>query len=137
MMARGAAQYTRVNTESGVENASPHKLIQMLIDGALARLNVARGMMQQRQLAAKGENISRAISIIGGLQASLNMEAGGEIAENLFALYDYMTRRLFEANKNNDIEAVEEVIGLMKQIKEGWDGIEEQARQLPQAATAP
>ncbi len=137
MMARGAAQYSKVNTHSGVDNASPHKLIQMLMDGALTRLHVARGMMQQRQLAAKGENISRAISIIGGLQASLNMEAGGEIAQNLFSLYDYMTRRLFEANKNNDIQAVEEVIALMKQVKEGWDGIEEWASRHSQASTAP
>lgn len=129
-MIHGAKKYAQVNTQSGIENASPHRLIQMLIDGALERLNMAKGHTLQNNVAGKGENISRAISIIGGLQASLDLERGGTLAENLDALYDYMIRCLFEANRDNNIERIDEVIGLMKQIKEGWDGIAEQAKEL-------
>ena len=129
-MMNGARKYAQINTQSGVENASPHRLIQMLIDGGLERLHMAKGFAQQNNVTGRGENISRAISIIGGLQASLNLEQGGELADNLYNLYDYMIRRLFEANRDNDLQGIDEVIGLMKQIKEGWDGIADQAKEL-------
>jgi flagellar secretion chaperone FliS len=122
-----AKQYARIGTTSETESADPHRLIQMLIDGALAKLIVAKAMMERRDAAKKGENVSWAISIIGGLQASLDMQKGGEIAQTLNALYDYMTVKLAQANATNDVSGLEEVIHLMKTIKEGWDGIRPQA----------
>lgn len=123
---RGAAAYANVSVHSGVNSASPHRLVQMLIDGALDRIATAKGCLQRGQVAAKGQQISTAISIVGGLRASLDMDAGQEIARNLHELYTYMERRLFEANLKNDPEILDEVSGLIRQIKEAWDAIANQ-----------
>lgn len=116
-------QYSRVGVSSAIEDASPHRLIQMLMDGALARISAAMGHMERGRVAEKGESIGLAISIIGGLQASLNREAGGEVASNLDRLYDYMARRLMEANVRSDMALLEEVRRLLLTIKTAWDGI--------------
>lgn len=118
-----AQQYGTMAAVGGVEAASPHRLIQMLMEGALGKLAYARGHLLQGNVAEKGTNISWAISIIDGLRASLDMEAGGEIARNLNDLYDYMERRLLEANLRNDLKVLDEVMALLRQIKEGWDAI--------------
>ena len=116
-------QYRQVSVHSGIMDASPHRLIQMLMEGALEKIALAKGNMANREIASKGENISKAIAIIGGLQSSLNKEAGGEIAENLGNLYDYMSHRLVIANLRNDESILDEIAGLMVEIKMGWDGI--------------
>ena len=116
-------QYRQVKTGVGVEGASPHRLIQMLFEGALERLASAKGHLQRGEIALKGEQIGKAIGIIGGLRESLNEEAGGEIARNLGALYDYMERRLFQANLTSDPALLDEVSGLLRELKAGWDGI--------------
>jgi flagellar protein FliS len=119
----GAAQYRKVGVHSHVENASPHKLILMLLDGALAKIRLAKGLMEQRQNAAKGEQIGWALSIIEGLKGSLDLAGGGEIAANLDALYDYAMRRLVEANLDNNPETLDEVARLLSEVRAGWDGI--------------
>ena len=91
-------QYQSVNTQAQAVDASPHRLIQMLMEGGLTRLAQARGAIERGQLAQKGELIGKAIAIIGGLRDGLNFEQGGEIASNLDALYEYMVSRLLEAN---------------------------------------
>jgi len=116
-------QYQQVSVHSGIMDASPHRLVQMLMEGALEKIALAKGNMANREIASKGENISKAIAIIGGLQSSLNKEAGGEIAENLGNLYDYMSHRLVIANLRNDESILDEVASLMVEIKTGWDGI--------------
>ncbi len=121
--ANGAHQYKKVGAQSGVASASPHRLIQMLLEGALEKINLAKGYMQRGEIALKGNHISWAISIIDGLRMSLDQEAGGEIAGNLDALYDYMGRRLAEANMTNDPALLEEVSGLLIEIKSAWDEI--------------
>jgi flagellar protein FliS len=103
--------------------ASPHRLVQMLMEGALEQIAVAKEGIARNEMALKSHSISRTINIIGGLQGSLNKEAGGEIAENLDNLYDYMTRRLLAANAQNDQSILDEVTGLMLQIKMGWDAM--------------
>ena len=123
MLNKGLAQYQQVNTQCGVEDASPHRLIQMLMEGVLQRLAEAKGAMQRQRLADKGEAIGKAITIIAGLNDSLNKDIGGEMVANLDNLYDYMQRRLLEANVENDEHIVDEVVSLMKTIKSGWDGI--------------
>lgn len=115
--------YKRVGVASAVEGASPHRLVQMLLDGAIARVVAADGCVSRGETARKGENIGMAISILDGLRGSLDMEAGGEIASNLDALYEYMARRLLEANIQNDRQLLEEVSGLLRQIKHAWDAI--------------
>lgn len=116
-------QYQTVNTQAQLSDASPHRLIQMLMEGGLSRLAQARGAMQHGQVAAKGELISKAIGIIGGLREGLNLQSGGEIAANLDRLYEYMIARLVEANLSNDVTLIDEVAGLLRNVKSGWDAI--------------
>lgn len=116
-------QYQSVNTQAQAIEADPHRLIQMLLEGGLTRLAQARGAMQRDQVAEKGELISKAIGIVGGLRQALDMEKGGEIADNLDRLYEYMTTRLMEANLKNDPAIVEEVSELLREVKTGWDAI--------------
>lgn len=116
-------QYQTVNTQTQLTDADPHRLIQMLMDGGLSRLAQAKGAMQYGQLAAKGELIGKAIGIIGGLRAGLNFEQGGEIAVNLDRLYEYMMSRLVKANRDNDVALIDEVAGLLRNVKSGWDAI--------------
>ncbi|WP_394558663.1 flagellar export chaperone FliS [Aquipseudomonas alcaligenes] len=116
-------QYQSVNTHAQVGDASPHRLIQMLMEGGMSRLAQARGAMQHGQVAAKGELISKAIGIIGGLREALDLKRGGEVAANLDRLYEYMVARLVEANLSNDAALVDEVAGLLRNVKSGWDAI--------------
>ncbi len=116
-------QYQQVSIHSGIMDASPHRLIQMLMEGALEKIALAKGNMAYHKIVNKGENIGKAIAIIGGLQAALNRESGGEIAENLSNLYNYMQLRLVVASLHNDESILDEVASLMMEIKMGWDGI--------------
>lgn len=116
-------QYQAVNTHVQAVDASPHRLIQMLMEGGLTRIAQARGAMERQQTAMKGELIGKAIAIIGGLRAGLNLELGGELAANLDRLYEYMANRLLEANVQNDMAPLDEVAGLLRNVKSGWDVI--------------
>jgi flagellar secretion chaperone FliS len=118
-------QYKQVSVHSGIMDASPHRLIQMLMEGALEKIALAKGSMANKNIVSKGENISKAIEIIGGLQSSLNKDAGGELAANLGNLYEYMTRRLVDSNLRNEPRILDEVAGLMAEIKMGWDNMPE------------
>ena len=118
-----ARLYSSVKVQS-VDTASPHRVIQMLLEGALSRVAEAQGRMQRAEVAEKSRLISSAISIIEGLRANLDMEQGGELATRLAALYEYMQARLLESNVKNDPEILEEVQGLIARIKSGWDAIE-------------
>jgi flagellar protein FliS len=124
-------QYKQVNAHSMVESASPHRLIQMLMGGALEKISIARAHMLDGKIGPKAEHITWSISIIDGLRVSLDKNKGGEIAQNLEDLYDYMTRRLVEANLHNDPAILDEVSGLLSQIKEAWDAIAPEANKVP------
>lgn len=119
-------EYARLGLRTDIESASPHRLILLLLDGAIDKVRVARLAMQRRQIAEKGANVSWAISIIDGLRASLNIEQGGELAERLDMLYDYMTRTLAEANLRDEVGKLDEVERLLNEIRAGWKGIEDQ-----------
>ena len=116
-------QYRQINTQSAIEQASPHRLVQMLMEGAIQRLAEAKGALARRSVAEKGEAIGKAISIIGGLRDSLKHEVQGDLPSKLDGLYVYMTQRLMKANLYNDAQGVDEVLRLMKTLKEGWDAI--------------
>jgi flagellar protein FliS len=122
-------QYSQNAVRTGIESASPHRLIQMLLEGALGKIAAAKGHMERGEIQPKGEQIGSAISIIEGLKSSLDKDRGGEIAQNLDDLYIYMERRLIEANRGNDTSLLDEVSDLLRQIKEAWDAI---ADQVPQ-----
>ena len=116
-------QYQSVNNQAQAIEASPHRLIQMLMEGGLTRLAQARGAMERNQTALKGELVSKSIAIVGGLRQALDVKQGGELAVNLDNLYAYMTTRLMEANIKNDPAILEEVADLLREVKTGWDAI--------------
>ena len=126
--ASGTKAYAQISVESGVMSASPHQLIEMLFDGANSALVRARLFLEQGDITAKGEALSKAINIIdNGLKAGLDQENGGEISDHLSSLYDYMIRRLLLANLRNDSQAIEEVEGLLGNIAEAWKQISPKA----------
>lgn len=117
--------YKRADTQAAVD-ADPHRLIEMLYGGLLSRLAKARVACAKRDRSEFGNNISKAIAIIGGLRDSLNPE-GGEIAERLDALYRYSTERLLQASLAFDSQPLEEVSGLIFEIKSAWDEVRQHA----------
>ncbi len=128
----GANAYARVGVETGVSAASPHQLIVMLFDGALMAVSDATSQMKSGNIPAKGQSISKAISIIeSGLRASLDKKAGGAIAGNLDALYEYMCNRLMQANLKNQPGMLDEVRDLLKDLKQSWESIGNPATAAP------
>lgn len=120
-MRKPTAAYEQVGVTTSVEAADPHRLILLLFEGAAAALNSAKFLMQDGDIPGKGAAISKAIDIINnGLNASLNPEQGGELAERLAALYEYMTSRLLWANMKNDRAALDEVSALLGEIHDAW-----------------
>lgn len=120
----GVSAYAKVGMETGVLAASPHKLIVMLYDGALVAIGNALASMRNGQIGEKGKSISKAIMIIdSGLRAALDKKAGGEIAEGLDALYEYMSARLLQANLKNEPEILEEVQRLLTELRDAWNAI--------------
>ena len=116
-------QYKNLDVSTAVESASPHRLIQMLMNRALQSIGLARNMMETEEIAAKGVHIGNAIDVINGLQASLNHKQDAAMSANFDELYGYMTRRLLEANLQNDKSILDEVDYLLREIKEAWDAI--------------
>ena len=118
------AAYEQVGIASDVASADPHRLILLLFEGAAAALKNAAFAMEQGDIPAKGKAISKAISIINdGLLASLDVKAGGELAERLYSLYEYMVSRLLWANLKNDRVVLEEVARLLEEIHSAWRAI--------------
>jgi flagellar secretion chaperone FliS len=115
-------QYQQVGVQAAIADATPHRLILLLMQGALEKIATAKGYTL-RGNSEKGSLISEAISILDGLRESLNFEVGGEIAENLELIYDYCQRRLLEANIKNDPVMLDEVYGLLREIKLAWEAI--------------
>lgn len=118
--------YQQVNAQTGIVDADPHRLIQMLLDGAVDRIAQAKGALYSGDTAAMGEALGKALGIISGLQGCLDREQGGEIAANLDRLYDYMSLRLMDVHSGHDAAPLDEVVGLLGTIKSGWDGIRSQ-----------
>ncbi|AVY98553.1 flagellar export chaperone FliS [Enterobacter sp. RHB15-C17] len=120
----GIQAYAQVGVESAVLSASPHQLVVLLFDGALSAMKKAMILIEQGDIPGKGQALSKAINIISnGLQSGINHEVGGELATNLDSLYDYMTRRLLQANLHNDINAINEVVELLNNIADAWKEI--------------
>ena len=130
-----AAQYRAVRSHGLVADASPTRLVQIMFEGILSHLATARGSMQRikdnrplNDVIAKGNAMGKAVALIGQLNGTLDMQRGGQIAENLRALYEYMLNRLTLANATNDVRVVAEVAGLVAEVKSGWDQIVTDAR---------
>ena len=121
MMRSPAETYAKVGVDVAVETSDPHRLVMMLFDAALAAVSMARIHMTANEIPQKGAAISKAIDLItNGLAASLDVEAGGELAERLAALYDYMAQRLLFANLKNSMAALDEVSELLGSLRDAW-----------------
>lgn len=122
--ASAARAYAQVGTQSGVESADPHRLVLMLFDGALESIALARVHLEARRPGPKGEALSRAIQIVErGLKASLDRDAGGELAGTLAELYDYISRQLLLANVQDDVARLAEAGRLLGELREAWSRI--------------
>jgi len=124
-LARNPKQaYASVGIETDIATANPVKLVIMLYDGAILALASARAAIEQGDVPTRGQRISKAIEIISdGLKSSLDHQAGGELADRLAALYDYMCSRLIYANANANVPAIDEVVALLTELKSAWEGI--------------
>ena len=114
-------QYRTVDAYGAAAASDRMQLVLRMLQGALDRIATARGHMERGEQAPKGEALGRAVRMIDGLRSCLDHERGGEIAANLGALYEYMTRRLTEANLRNDTRPLDEVADLLDEIRSGWE----------------
>lgn len=122
------AAYKATAIHGGVAAADPHRLITMLMDGALERIAQARGCIQHGATAEKNRLLHAAVAIIDELRASLDLQRGGTIAANLEDLYDYLCRQLVKANLQNRLETLDEVAHLLAEIRGAWHALPQEAR---------
>ncbi|HWD31085.1 flagellar export chaperone FliS [Pseudomonas caricapapayae] len=120
-------QYQKVNGVAQTSEASPHRLVQMLMQGGLDRIAQAKGAMARNDIAQRGILIGKAIGIVGGLREGLDLENHADSLADLDNLYAYMSKRLVDANVQNDPEILNEVARLLITVKEGWDAIGDQS----------
>ncbi|MFJ4195816.1 flagellar export chaperone FliS [Pseudomonas sp. NPDC089534] len=116
-------QYQKVGSHAQTSEASPHRLVQMLMEGGLSRIAQAKGAIERKDIPAKCTAISKAIGIVSGLREGLDLENSAEALADLDGLYIYMMKRLAEANISSDPRILDEVSGLLTTVKEGWDAI--------------
>ncbi|TDF39432.1 flagellar export chaperone FliS [Alteromonadaceae bacterium M269] len=128
MALKGINAYRKGNLKQDLSQADPHKITLMLMQGALDRMAYAKGSMERKEYEAKSEHVSRATAIIQNLRDTLDLSINEEVTDNLFALYDYMVARLIDANVQNDLKIMDEVISLMLPIKTAWAQIPEDAK---------
>lgn len=129
MALKGIQAYKKGSLKQDLSTADPHKITLMLMQGALEKIAYAKGSMERKEFESKAQHISKAIAIIVSLRDTLDMEVGGELAQNLFSLYDYMITRLNDGNIQNNEKILDEVIQLMLPIKNAWMQIPESAKQ--------
>lgn len=118
--------YQAVNLKSQTAQASPVQLVLVLMDGLLDELARARAHIEARRYELKAASLEKCVSIINGLSSALDMEAGGEVVQNLARLYDYCAERLFRAGVELNPAIIDEVVTLLSQIRAGWQGVQAQ-----------
>lgn len=120
---QASSQYKSIELQTRIDTASPHELIELLLQGARTHIATAQGNIQRNQIKEKGEHIGKALSIIEGLKMSLNHEQGGSIAENLLKLYDYIQHILLKANLHNDEDLLAQSNLLLAEVHQAWQSI--------------
>ncbi len=136
MLGRNKAlnQYAGVATTA--DSASPHRLVQMLMQGALDKIAAAKGQISRSDYSGKSSSLSGAMGIINALKSSLDMSTGGEIAANLNDLYGYMYNKLLDANVSNNSAILDEVTSLLGEIKSAWDAMPVEVQNAPRQSHA-
>jgi flagellar protein FliS len=129
-MSYGINAYKSVGVKNDLAVADPHRVIQLLMQGSLENMAKARGCIERKDFAGKSQTMSKAMSIITALQHSLDMDAGGEVSQNLWSLYDFMVNHLMLASRESSVEKIDDVIEIMLKIKSAWDQIPVSDREL-------
>jgi flagellar protein FliS len=130
------AAYHSVSVHGGVANADAHGMVQMLLDAAAERMATARGCIERGEIARKASLLHSCVTLIAELRGSLNMTDGGPLAQNLSALYEYMTRQLLMANVESDVQKITEVLGLLNEIRGAWIAIGPEVRKVANPSKA-
>jgi flagellar protein FliS len=129
MALKGINAYKKGNLKEDIAQADPHKLTLMLMQGALDRMAYTKGCMERKDYSGKAEHVSRATAIVMNLRDTLDMQSGSDVSDKLYSLYDYMIQRLIDANVQNNLKIIDEVINLLLPIKTAWSQIPESAKQ--------
>ena len=130
------AAYHSVSVHGGVADADPHRLVQMLMDAAAERMMTALGCIERGEIPRKAKLLHSCVTLIAELRGSLNMAEGGPLAQNLSALYEYMTRQLLMANVESDVQKISEVLGLLNEIRGAWIAIGPEVRRVANPSKA-
>jgi len=117
--------YQSVDLDARTAQASPVQLVLILMDGLLDELARARAHIEARRYELKAASLDRAVSMLNGLSSALDMESGGEVVQRLGELYEYCVQRLYQAGVKLDVDLIDEVVGLLDTIREGWRGMQE------------
>ena len=117
------AHYGQIKNDTQTTYASPHQLMLMLFDGAIEAMSITIGAIQNNNFELRSKQSTRSISIINGMRECLDMETGGDLANNLYSLYSYMTKELFRASFKNDADTVQNIQTMLKDIRESWEKI--------------
>ncbi len=113
-------QYANNYVETAVSEATPHKLVEMLYDGAIKNMNLAKVFIEQKNYEKKAEHINKALAILNALRVGVDLKKGGDVAQNLYDLYDYCYRTLFKVSAHNDMTLLDEVLGHITIVSEAW-----------------
>lgn len=125
-----AQQYAATFLETSLSEASPHKLIAMLYDGVLKNLNLGKLFIEKKDYAKKSEHLNKALAIINALRDGLDMERSKDISDNLYGLYDYCYRKIFESSNKNDAETIQEIIDILKELSQAWKSMPENMKRI-------
>jgi flagellar protein FliS len=117
------AQYGQIKNDAQTTYASPHQLMLMLFDGAIEAMSFTIGAIQNENFELRSKQNTRSITIINGMRECLDMETGGELANNLYSLYQYMTQELFRASFKNDADTIQNIQTMLKDIRGSWEKI--------------
>ena len=117
------SQYGKIKDDTQTMYASPHQLMLMLFDGALEAMSLTIAAIQNKNFELRSKQNTRSITIINGMRECLDMEAGGELADNLYSLYQYMAQELFRASFKNDAETIRNIQTMLKDIRGSWEKI--------------
>ena len=123
VMSYGIKAYKAVGVKDDLAVADPHRVIQLLMQGALENMAKAKGCIERKDLQGKSDTLSKAMAIINALQSCIDMKAGAEISDNLHALYGFMHQQLIDASREMDIDKIQDVMDLLLTIKSAWDQI--------------
>jgi flagellar protein FliS len=129
MALKGINAYKKDSLKQDIASADPHRLTLMLMQGSLDRMAYAKGCMERKDFAGKAEHLSRVNAILLNLRDTLDLDVGADVAQNLYSLYEYMITRLLDANVQNSLQILDEVISLLLPIKKAWASIPQDAKE--------